>query len=127
MFEPVAAFSGISVDDLAKAKDFYGKVLGLSVEQTEQGLQVKLPNGGTMFVYAKPNHEPASFTVLNFVVEDIDQAVDELEKRGVTFEVYDGMGQDEKHIARGLSHDMGPDIAWFTDPAKNILAVLQSK
>ena len=121
-----ASFSGFSVNDLAKAKDFYTKILGLTATE-EMGLQLQLPNGGKVFVYPKDNHQPATFTVLNFVVANIDEAVDELVKQGVTFEKYEGFVQDEKGIARGLAAHKGPDIAWFKDPAGNILSVIQDK
>jgi catechol 2,3-dioxygenase-like lactoylglutathione lyase family enzyme len=127
MFSPKAAFSGFTVNDLAKAKEFYTKTLGLKLADESMGLQLDLPGGGSAFVYEKPDHEPAKYTMLNFVVDDIDAAVEELGKQGVTFERYPDMPmqQDEKGIARGLAANMGPDIAWFTDPAGNILAVLQ--
>lgn len=129
MFQAVAAFSGFSVDDLAKAKEFYTKTLGLELDNEEMGLAFKLPHGGQVFVYDKPDHKPATFTILNFVVSDIDKAVDELSSTGVKFERYDNMPapQDDKGILRGLSANQGPDIAWFKDPAGNILAVLQDK
>jgi predicted enzyme related to lactoylglutathione lyase len=125
MFNPTATFSGFSVDDLAKAKAFYTDVLGLKAEEMMGGLHVQLSGGQAAFAYVKPDHQPATYTMLNFVVNDIDAAVDELAKRGVVFEQYDGFNQDEKGIARGIAADMGPDIAWFKDPAGNILAVLQ--
>ena len=90
------------------------------------GLEVSLPSGGSVFVYLKADHQPATFTILNFVVEDIDAAVDELKGKGVEFEIYEEMQQDEKGIARGKSQNRGPDIAWFKDPAGNILSVLQN-
>lgn len=122
-----AAFSGFSVDNLIKAKEFYHEVLGLKVEEEEgMGLKIHLPGGGEVFVYPKENHEPATFTILNFIVEDIDEAVDDLVKRDITFEKYEGFNQDEKGIARGKKANMGPDIAWFKDPAGNILSVLQN-
>ena len=124
MFMPKAAFAGCSVDSLDDAKAFYGKTLGLELTNDDMGLQYKLPGGGELYIYEKENHEPATYTMLNFVVDDIDVAVDELAKSGVTFERYDGMHQDDKGIARGRSVQMGPDIAWFKDPAGNILAVL---
>ncbi|HSX06610.1 MAG TPA: VOC family protein [Candidatus Saccharimonadia bacterium] len=127
MFKPQAAFSGFSVDDLAKAKEFYTGVLGLQIESEEMGLRLQLPGGGKLFIYDKPNHEPATFTVLNFAVDTIDEAVDALVEQGITFERYEMMEQDEKGIARGLSAHQGPDIAWFKDPAGNILAILQDK
>lgn len=124
MFTPKAAFAGCSVNSLDNAKIFYGKTLGLELTSDEMGLQYKLPGGGELYIYEKDNHEPATYTMLNFVVDDIDAAVDELVKAGVAFEHYDGMHQDDKGIARGRSVQMGPDIAWFKDPAGNILAVL---
>jgi catechol 2,3-dioxygenase-like lactoylglutathione lyase family enzyme len=127
MFKAKAAFSGFSVDDLAKAKDFYTGNLGLSVEVEEgRGVRLHLPGGGTVFVYPKPDHQPATFTILNFVVDDIDAAVDELTSRGVRFEHYEqgGIGTDAKGIARGKAANMGPDIAWFKDPAGNFLSVI---
>ena len=125
MFQPKTAFSGFSVNDLAKAKAFYAQTLGLNVVEEGAGLQLHLPGGGTAFAYPKDDHQPATFTMLDFVVDDIDEAVDELKSRSVSLERYEGMPQDEKGIMRGLSHQMGPDIAWFKDPAGNILAVLQ--
>lgn len=127
MFSPKAAFSGFSVNDLAAAKKFYTKTLGLKLADESMGLQLDLPGGGAAFVYEKPGHEPAKYTMLNFVVDDIDAAVEELGKQGITFERYPDMPmqQDEKGIARGLAANMGPDIAWFKDPSGNILAVLQ--
>lgn len=125
MFKAKAAFSGISVNDLEKAKKFYTQTLGLKVDNDKMGLQLSLPGGGKLFIYPKDNHQPATFTVLNFVVADIDEAVTDLEKAGVTFERYEGFNQDEKGIARGKPVDQGPDIAWFTDPAGNIISVLE--
>lgn len=130
MFKLQAAFSGFSVDDLEKAEKFYSERLELKVENNGMGLQIHLPHGGSVFVYAKgTQHKPATFTILNFVVEDIDAAVDTLREKGITFEIYKDMPfqQDEKGIARGLKVKMGPDIAWFKDPAGNILSVLQDK
>jgi len=125
MFQPVATFSGFSVDDIDAAKDFYTNVLGLEAEDSMGGIRLSLPGGQTVFVYAKDGHQPATYTTLNFVVTDIDGAVEALQGNGVTFERYDGMAQDEKGIMRGIAAQRGPDIAWFTDPAGNILAVLQ--
>jgi len=127
MFTAKAAFGGFSVNDLAAAKKFYTEILGLKLANEEMGLQLQLPNGGTVFVYDKPNHEPASFTIMNFVVDNIDAAVDELSKAGVQFERCPDMHQDDKGIARGRSQNMGPDIAWFKDPSGNIVAVLQDE
>jgi catechol 2,3-dioxygenase-like lactoylglutathione lyase family enzyme len=124
MFKNTPAFSGYSVDDLAKAKEFYGDLLGLEVEETKQGLNLKI-KGTSVFLYPKNDHAPATFTVLNFAVEDIDAAVDEMTGKGIAFERYEGMHQDEKGIARGKAASMGPDIAWFKDPAGNILSVLE--
>ena len=125
MFEPRQAFSGFSVDDLAKAKEFYSVTLGLTVEPDGIGARLRLPGGGTVFFYPKPDHQPATFTVLNFEVDDIDAAVGDLAGRGVQFEHYDGIpGIDEKGILRNRALNQGPDIAWFTDPAGNVLSVV---
>lgn len=120
------AFSSFSVNDLDRAKEFYGGVLELQVNQTPEGLALDLAGGGKVFLYPKPNHEPATFTVLNFPVDDVDRAVAELKKRGVQFEHYDmpEIKTDEKGIARG--NGKGPTIAWFKDPAGNILSVLST-
>jgi catechol 2,3-dioxygenase-like lactoylglutathione lyase family enzyme len=124
MFIPKRSFSSFSVDDQDKARAFYTNVLGLQVNDNEVGLELVLSGGSHVFVYPKENHQPATFTVLNFEVDDIDTAVDDLMQRGVTFERYPQFpGQDEKGIARG---DLGPPIAWFEDPAGNILAVIES-
>ena len=125
MFNPKSAFSGFSVDDAAKAKDFYTNILGLKLADEKMGLHFELPGGGSVFAYEKKDHRPATFTILNFVVDDIDAAVDALTAAGVTFEVYEGMHQDAKRIGRGKAANMGPDIAWFKDPAGNIISVLQ--
>ena len=129
MFTVKSAFSGFSVTNQEEAKKFYSETLGLKVDDNGMGLQIHLPGGTTVFAYPKENHEPATFTILNFVVENIDGAVDELVKHGVKFEIYEGFPfkQDEKGIARGLSVHQGPDIAWFKDPSGNILSVLQEK
>lgn len=127
MFQPKATFSGFSVDNIDKAREFYTTVLDCKTEDGMGGMQITLPGGGKAWAYPKEDHQPATYTMLDFMVDDIGAAVDELTKRGVTFERYDGMHQDEKGIARGLAANMGPDIAWFKDPAGNILAVLQDK
>jgi catechol 2,3-dioxygenase-like lactoylglutathione lyase family enzyme len=129
MFKAQAAFSGFSVDNLEKAKQFYTQTLGLELENEEMGLRLQLPGGGKLFIYNKDDHQAAAFTVLNFVVADIDEAVDELASKGVSFEHYDNMPSkpDEKGVMRGLSAGQGPDIAWFKDPAGNIISVLQVK
>ena len=122
MFENTNAYSGFSVDDIPAAKQFYSDTLGLSVVEENGLLGLQLAGGTRILVYPKGEaHEPASFTVLNFPVDDVDQAVDELTARGVHFERYDGFDQDE----RGIMRDQGPDIAWFKDPAGNVLSVLQ--
>lgn len=128
MLKDSQAFSGFSVSDQAAAKQFYGEVLGVDIEETLMGLTLKLGSGNDVFVYPKPDHQPASFTILNFPVEDIDAAVEGLSANGVVFEHYgsDMMHQDEKGIARGREANMGPDIAWFKDPAGNILSILQN-
>jgi len=126
MFKAKAAFNGFSVDDLAKARAFYGETLGLQVDNEGVGLRLHLPGGGTVFAYPKEDHQPATFTMLNFVVDNIDEAVDELTNRGVQFEHYDdGPKTDEQGIFRGTAKNQGPDIAWFKDPAGNVLAVLE--
>jgi len=128
MLKAQAAFTGFSVDDQAKAKEFYTNVLGLKLSDETMGLNFDLPGGGKLFVYPKDDHQAASYTALNFVVEDIDEAVDELSSAGVKFEQYDmggGAKTDDKGIMRGKAANQGPDIAWFKDPAGNILSVLQ--
>jgi catechol 2,3-dioxygenase-like lactoylglutathione lyase family enzyme len=122
MFKAANAFSGFSVDDLERAKQFYGETLGLNVSENPAGLELQLGGGARVFVYPKPNHEPATFTVLNFPVANIDQAVDDLTAAGVRFERYEGMESDERGVSRGGG---GPTIAWFKDPAGNILSVLE--
>jgi predicted enzyme related to lactoylglutathione lyase len=127
MFAPVHAFCGFSVDDLDAAKKFYAETLGIAVTEGEMGtLQLALPTGPQVMVYGKPDHTPASFTILNFVVEDVDAAVDELNKLGVKTKIYDDvqLPTDEKGILHGRAQNMGPDIAWFKDPAGNVLSVL---
>ncbi len=124
MFKDTKAFSGFSVDDVPRAKQFYGETLGLNVSDEMGGLGLHLGGGGEVFVYPKDDHTAASFTVLNFPVDDIDAAVDRLTEAGVRFEQYDGELQtDEKGIAR--SSGEGPTIAWFKDPAGNVLSVLE--
>lgn len=122
-------FSSFSTNDLGKTKDFYIKTLGLEVEKDKDMdiLKLKLPGGGEVMIYPKDNHEPASFTVLNLLVENIDESVDELTKKQVGFEKYDGFGQDNKGIARSSDTNPGPAIAWFKDSAGNILAIIEDK
>jgi catechol 2,3-dioxygenase-like lactoylglutathione lyase family enzyme len=118
------ATSGFAVDDLDAAKRFYGETLGLELTVLDEDnglLQLNLAGGRDTLVYRKGDFEPATYTILNFEVDDIDSAVDDLSSRGVSFERYDGFDQDEK----GIAHGPGPQIAWFKDPAGNILSVLQ--
>jgi catechol 2,3-dioxygenase-like lactoylglutathione lyase family enzyme len=122
------AFSGFAVDDIGKAQEFYGETLGLRVEllDEENGLlALHHPGDRDTLVYGKADHAPANYTILNFEVDDIDAAVDGLVARGVQFERYEGFDQDDKGVMRGLAANRGPDIAWFRDPAGNILSVLQ--
>jgi catechol 2,3-dioxygenase-like lactoylglutathione lyase family enzyme len=124
----LATFSGFSVKNLKDAEDFYVVTLGLSRTNNTMGLELELPGGGKVFIYEKADHEPAKFTVLNFVVADIDATVDDFRSKGIVFEHYDlgnGVVQDDKEILRGLAANMGPDIAWFKDPSGNILSVIQ--
>ena len=124
MFKDTKAFSGFSVDDIQKAKEFYGETLGLEVSETHGLLNLHLAGGTKVLIYPKPNHVPAAFTILNFPVDNIEEAVDRLTKSGVRFERYEGNLQtDEKGVFRGG----GPLIAWFKAPAGNILSVLEEK
>jgi catechol 2,3-dioxygenase-like lactoylglutathione lyase family enzyme len=119
------AFSGFSTNDISKARDFYANTLGLEVSEANGMLTLNLTGGGKVLIYPKDNHEPATYTVLNFPVADIDRTADELIAAGIEFERYEGSGQDERGIARPPSPDYGPLIAWFKDPAGNILSVLE--
>jgi len=124
MFKHTTAFSGFSVDDLQKAKEFYTQTLGLEVSETYGLLELHIVGGTRILIYPKPNHTPATFTILNFSVDNIEEAVDNLTRLGVRFEQYEGdLKTDEKGIFRGE----GPKIAWFKDPAGNILSVLEEK
>jgi catechol 2,3-dioxygenase-like lactoylglutathione lyase family enzyme len=123
MFTNTKAFSGFAVDDISSAREFYGETLGLNTSEAYGILTLHLAGGRDTIVYPKPSHTPADYTILNFPVDDIDQAVDELSARGVRFERYDGMEQDEKGVMRAG----GPYIAWFKDPAGNVLSVLQER
>lgn len=125
MLDGTKAFSGFSVNASAKAKEFYGQTLGLSVEEGPMGLKLKIGSGNSIYVYQKDDHVPATYTILNFPVDDIDKAVEELGSKGVKFEHYENM-TDDKGIARGIAQKRGPDIAWFKDPAGNVLSVLQN-
>ena len=123
MLKESKAFSGFSVNDIQKAKDFYGRTLGLQVSESHGLLTLQLAGGNKILIYPKVNHAPATFTVLNFPVENVDDSVDELAKRGVRFEIYDesDIKTDEKGIMRGND----PTIAWFKDPAGNVLSVIE--
>jgi catechol 2,3-dioxygenase-like lactoylglutathione lyase family enzyme len=123
MFTNTKAFSGFAVPDLTKAKEFYGDTLGLKTSEEYGLLTLHIAGDRDVLVYPKPDHAPATYTILNFPVDDIDNVVDELTARGVQFERYDSMEQDERGIHRGG----GPYIAWFKDPAGNILSVLQER
>lgn len=126
MFSEVHAFSGFSSNAIEESKAFYGDILGLPVEETMGGLRLTFAGGGAVFIYPKPDHVPATFTVLNFPVDDVEAAVDYLNSRGVQTKIYsdDELPTDEKGIQRS-GGKWGPDIAWFRDPAGNVLAVLQ--
>jgi predicted enzyme related to lactoylglutathione lyase len=124
MFRDTKAFSGFSVNDIGKAKEFYGQTLGLEVSEAHGILTLHIAGGARILIYPKPNHAPATFTILNFPVDNIEKAVDGLTGRGVRFEHYEGdVKTDEKGIHRGE----GPKIAWFKDPAGNILSVLEQE
>ncbi|OJV14578.1 MAG: glyoxalase [Dyadobacter sp. 50-39] len=127
MFGQTKAFSGYSVDDLQKARQFYGEILGIEVSQQQEMpvLHLNIYGGYEVILYEKPNHQPATFTVLNFPVKNIEETVRELKSKGVQFEAYDwpGFKTDDDNIMRGN----GPTIAWFTDPAGNILSVIETE
>jgi catechol 2,3-dioxygenase-like lactoylglutathione lyase family enzyme len=129
MFQAKAAFSGFSVDDLAKATAFYRETLGFNVTEEAAGMRLHLPGGSTVFVYPKADHQPATFTILNLVVEQIEAAVEALIQRGVQFEHYARAPQDAWGILRLSTHarPSSPPIAWFKDPAGNILAVIEEQ
>jgi len=127
MFTPASAYSGFSVDDIGAARTFYGETLGLSLTDDEGGsVRATLPGGGEVFIYPKDDHQPATFTILNFVVDNVEAAVDQLIGAGVRTKIYENTGEegafetDDKGIARGH----GMEIAWFKDPAGNVLSVL---
>ena len=125
MFTGEHAFGGFSVDDIDAARHFYGEVLGLTVEDDPMGfLRLRLASGATILIYTKPGHQPASFTILNFPVDDVEAAVDDLNARGVVTKIY--TDPDYGTDAKGISRGMGPDIAWFRDPAGNVLSVLKA-
>jgi catechol 2,3-dioxygenase-like lactoylglutathione lyase family enzyme len=125
MLDTGKAYSGFAVDDFERAREFYGETLGLNVAVLDRGqqlLQLNLGGGQPILIYTKPDFTPAAYTILNFPVEDVEATVDELTAKGVEFERYEGFGQDAKGIAPG-GEGRGPTIAWFTDPAGNVLAV----
>lgn len=125
MLSSSKVFTSFSVSDLQAAKEFYGNILGLDVKEEEYGLALTLTGGASVFLYPKTDHQPATFTVLNFPVDDIDSIVQDLAGRGIRFEQYGGDIQtDLKGIFRGSAKNNGPDIAWFKDPAGNILSVV---
>ncbi len=123
MFNHTGTFSSFSVNDLARAREFYGRVLELDVTEADGMLTLHTKSSGDVMIYVKPDHAPASFTVFNFIVPDVDAAVDELVRRGVKFEHYDR--PDLKTDSKGISHGPGPIIAWFKDPAGNFLSVVK--
>lgn len=123
IFKNTNAFSSFSVKDLEEAKKFYGQTLGLEISESEEGLNLQLKGGNDVFIYPKPDHTPATFTVLNFVVDDVERTADELIKLGIRFQIYN-KGQlktDDKGILHGK-----PKIAWFKDPAGNFLSILEN-
>ncbi len=127
MLKDSKAFSGFSVKDTEEAKDFYQNILGLEIGQEMMGMfELKLATGGSVMIYPKDDHQPATYTVLNFPVADIDEIVDRLTEVGILFERYEGFEQDEKGISRSSGPEKGPSIAWFKDPSGNILSILSN-
>jgi len=123
-FKNANAFSSFSVNDIEEAKKFYGQTLGLEISETEEGINLHLQGGNEVFVYPKPDHSPATFTILNFIVDKVEQAVDELTKLGVGFQIYkEGVLKTDN---KGIFHGK-PKIAWFKDPSGNFLSVLELK
>ena len=122
-FKNTKAFSSFSVKDLDEAKRFYGQTLGLEVSESDEGLILQTKGGIDVFIYSKPDHTPATFTVLNFVVDDVDRAVDELTKMGIRFQIYEKgeLKTDDRGVSQGK-----PKIAWFKDPAGNFLSILEN-
>ena len=123
IFKNTKAFSSFSVDNLEEAKKFYGQTLGVEVSESEEGLNLQIKGGNDVFIYPKPDHVPATFTVLNFVVDDVNRTVDELSKLGIRFQIYNNgeLKTDDKGIFQGK-----PKIAWFKDPAGNFLSILEN-
>lgn len=127
MFKDTAVINGFSVNNTEEAKEFYGDTLGFVYDEGMGGIvTLQFVNGGSTFIYPKEDHQPATYTIMNIMVDDIEKAVDDLTAKGVQFEHYDGMQLDEKGIAWGKKVNMGPNIAWFKDPAGNILSVLEN-
>jgi predicted enzyme related to lactoylglutathione lyase len=124
MFKDTKAFSSFAVNDLAKARKFYEEVLGLKTSDNKEGFYLNIGEGNKIFVYGKPNYAPASFTVLNFPVDDVEKTVDELTNKGVIFEQYTGQMQTD---AKGIFKAMDMVVAWFTDPAGNVMSVMEMK
>lgn len=129
IFKDAKAFSSFSVNDIAKAKEFYGDILGINIsEEMEGSISLNLAGGTNIFIYPKDNHSPATFTVLNFHVKNIDESVEKLKALGIKFESFEGeMKTDENNIFRGAATNKGPNIAWFKDPAGNFLSVIEEK
>lgn len=128
MLTALSTFSGISVDDITKAREFYVDTLELKLTDDSMGLNLELPGGAGLFVYEKADHQPATFTVQNFIVENINEAIDHLvTDHGIVFERYDNLpaAQDDRGVLRGKAAGMGPDIAWFKDPAGNVLSLIE--
>lgn len=129
MIQSDFAFSGLSVDNLTEAREFYVNKLELPLQADAMGLTLQLPGGATLFIYEKPNHEPATYTVLNFVVEDINETIEHLvEAHGIEMLIYENLPapQDKLGVLRGKASGDGPDIAWFNDPAGNVLAIIEN-
>lgn len=126
MFNFQHTFYSFSVDNLEKADRFYSKIIGVKTERNPMGLRLILNEGSAAFVYEKADHQPATFTILNFSVNNLDEAVDQLKSNGIELEYYEGL-TDETRVRRGLRQNEGPDIAWFKDPAGNVLSVIQEK
>lgn len=127
MFSDINAFSGFSVNDIDTARSFYKDTLGLTVDDNDMGfLNITLATGGVILVYSKDDHVPATYTILNFPVPDVDAAVDQLNAKGVVTKIYDGDFTDERGIARPAKPEWGPVICWFRDPAGNVLSVLEN-
>lgn len=128
MFKSDVIFSSFAVRDIDEARHFYSDILGVDVEQTDMGLQLKIEGGSKVFVYSKPDHQPANYTILNFQVRDIEETIEYLVENGVIMENYklpNGAQTDELGILRGKKENMGPNIAWFKDPSGNVLSIIE--